>query len=166
MDKRAAVDRRAFLKLSGLAAIAPGISPFMRAEAQALLGPNADYSLRIGQARVELAPDHIISTTSYNGQFPGPQLRCTEGRRVIVDIFNDTDIPEQLHWHGQKVPVDLDGAAEEGTPYIAAHGMRRIGLTPGPAGLRFYHSHLIAAGNLGAGSLQRPSRSRVHRTPA
>jgi FtsP/CotA-like multicopper oxidase with cupredoxin domain len=102
MDKRAAVDRRAFLKLSGLAAIAPGISPFMRAEAQALLGPNADYSLRIGQARVELAPAHIISTTTYNGQFPGPQLRFTEGRRVIVDISTTPIYPSNCTGTGRR----------------------------------------------------------------
>ena len=31
-----------------------------------------------------------------------------------IDVFNDTDLAEQLRWHGQMVPVDLDGAAEEG----------------------------------------------------
>ena len=42
-----------------------------------------------------------------------------------MDVFNDTDMPEQLHWHGQMVPVDVDGASEEGTPFIPAHGKRR-----------------------------------------
>ena len=55
---------------------------------------------------------------------------------MIVDVHNDTDTPEQLHWHGQFVPVDVDGAAEEGTPFIPAHGMRRISFTPRPAGFR------------------------------
>ncbi|HKU08095.1 MAG TPA: multicopper oxidase domain-containing protein, partial [Bradyrhizobium sp.] len=36
----------------------------------------------------------------YNGQFPGPLLRFVEGKRVAVDIYNETDTPEQLHWHG------------------------------------------------------------------
>jgi len=78
-----------------------------------------------------LAPDRIISTTIYNGVFPGPLLRFKEGQQVVVDIHNDTDTPEQLHWHGQTVPVDVDGASEEGTPFIPAHGMRRIAFTPG-----------------------------------
>jgi len=52
------------------------------------------------------------STTLYNGQFPGPMVRLTEGKRVVVDIYNDTD----THWHGQFVPADVDGAAEEGRP--------------------------------------------------
>ena len=70
---------------------------------------------------------------------------------MTVDIFNDTDSPEQLHWHGQKVAVDVDGAAEEGTPFVPAHGKRRMTFTPGPAGLRFYHTHNRAGANLAAG---------------
>jgi FtsP/CotA-like multicopper oxidase with cupredoxin domain len=76
----------------------------------------ADHTIRIATGLVELSPEHIVSTTLYNGQFPGPLVRLTEGKRVVVDIYNDTDTPEQLHWHGQFVPIDVDGAAEEGTP--------------------------------------------------
>ena len=76
-----------------------------------------DYSLHIKISAVEIAPKRIISAITYNGQFPGPLLRFKEGRTVTVDIYNHTDTPEQLHWHGQKVGVDVDGAAEEGTPF-------------------------------------------------
>ena len=111
----------------------------------------ADYTIRIGTGLVEVGPQRILSTATYNGQFPGPLLRLKEGRRVVVDIHNDTDTPEQLHWHGQFLPVDVDGAAEEGTPFIPAHGMRHISFTPGPAGFRFYHAHLRAGADLSAG---------------
>lgn len=111
----------------------------------------ADHTIRIGTGLVELAPDRILSVATYNGQFPGPLLRFKEGRRVVVDIYNDTDTPEQLHWHGQFLPVDVDGSSEEGTPYIPAHGRRRIAFTPGPAGFRFYHTHLRAGSDLHAG---------------
>jgi len=117
----------------------------------ALESSAADYTLRIKVSPVEIAPQKIISTTTYNGQFPGPLLRFKEGQPVTVDIFNDTDSPEQLHWHGQKIPVDVDGAAEEGTPFVLAHGKRRITFTPGPAGFRFYHTHNRAGANLAAG---------------
>lgn len=111
----------------------------------------ADYTLHIRSSAIEIAPKRIISAVTYNGQFPGPLLRFKEGRQVIVDIFNDTDTPEQLHWHGQKVSVDVDGAAEEGTPFIPAHGKRRISFTPNPAGFRFYHTHNRAGADLSAG---------------
>src|SRR5262249_10957702 len=77
--------------------------------------------------------------------------RLKEGRPVTIDVHNETDTPEQLHWHGQTVPVDVDGAAEQGTPYIPAHGHRRITFTPGPAGLRFYHTPAAAGADLRAG---------------
>src|ERR1700752_3666422 len=99
----------------------------------------ADLTLRIASGLVELAPDHIVSTALYNGQFPGPLLRLTEGKQVVVDIHHDTATPKQLHWHGQFIPTDVDGAAEEGTPYIPPRGMRRIAFVPKPSGFRFYH---------------------------
>src|SRR5580704_2382487 len=101
----------------------------------------ADYTLHIQNSPIEIAPKRIISATTYNGLFPGPLLRFKEGRQVTVDIYNDTDTPEQLHWHGQKVSADVDGAAEQGTPFIPAHGKRQIAFTPSPAGFRFYHTH-------------------------
>jgi FtsP/CotA-like multicopper oxidase with cupredoxin domain len=98
-------------------------------------GP-ADYSLTIATTPIELAPNRMISVTTYNGQFPGPLLRLKEGERVTIEIRNDTDTPEQLHWHGQFVSTDVDGAAEEGTPFIPPHGSRRISFVPKPAGFR------------------------------
>jgi FtsP/CotA-like multicopper oxidase with cupredoxin domain len=68
-----------------------------------------------------------------------------------IICLNDTDTPEQLHWHGQTVPVDMDGVSEEGTPFIPAHGMRCIAFTSGPAGLRFYHTHLTPGADLSGG---------------
>ena len=142
--------RREFLRTSGLAAGALLFScpkHLLALERQAA----ADYAVHIKAAPIEIAPDQILSTITYNGQFPGPLLRFKEGQQVTVDIFNETDTPEQLHWHGQKVSTDVDGSAEEGTPYIPAHGQRRVTFTPNPAGLRFYHTHNRAGANLSAG---------------
>jgi FtsP/CotA-like multicopper oxidase with cupredoxin domain len=151
--------RRDLLQFGTAAALAGTLPAACRPETNRAQGPAApgapggpaDHTLRIATGLVELAKNKIIATTTYNGQFPGPLLRLKEGRRVVVDIHNDTDTPEQLHWHGQFVPVDVDGAAEEGTPYIPAHGGRRIQFTPRPSGIRFYHTHVRAGANLAAG---------------
>jgi hypothetical protein len=66
------------------------------------------------------------------------------GQRVTVDIHNDTDTPELVHWHGQMIPSDVDGASEEGTAFVPAHGMRRVAFVPKPSGFRFYHTHVPA----------------------
>jgi FtsP/CotA-like multicopper oxidase with cupredoxin domain len=63
-----------------------------------------------------------------------------------------TDIPEVVHWHGQMIPSDVDGAIEEGTPVIPPHGMRRISFVPKPAGFRFLHTHVVAGPDLGKGT--------------
>jgi FtsP/CotA-like multicopper oxidase with cupredoxin domain len=145
------IDRRFLLKLAGLASVA-GLAPNRTLGAEDGSNVTADYTLRIATGLVELAPEHIVSTALYNGQFPGPLIRLTEGKRVVVDVHNDTDTPELVHWHGQMIPSDVDGAAEEGTPYIPAHGMRRIAFVPKPAGFRFYHTHVVAGGDLNRGT--------------
>ena len=139
--------RRTFLKTASLAAGAALLSRHGYPQDAS----KADYTIRIQTNPIEIAPNHIISTTTYNGQFPGPLLRFKESQPVTVDIVNETDTPEQLHWHGQKVSTDVDGAAEEGTPWIPAHGQRRITFTPNPSGLRFYHTHNRAGADLYAG---------------
>jgi FtsP/CotA-like multicopper oxidase with cupredoxin domain len=150
--------RREFLKLAGVvagAALGPGIGfgepePLVGGEYQTAES-KADYTLRIAANPIEIARKRIVSGTTYNGRFPGPLLRFKEGQPVVVDVFNDTDTPEQLHWHGQFLPTDVDGAAEEGTPFIPAHGTRRVTFTPRPAGFRFYHTHNRAGADLHAG---------------
>jgi len=146
------ISRRSFLKTAGLLAgsrLMPSISEQANATPEKELA--ADYTITIAASPVEIAPNKIISTTIYNGQFPGPLLRFKEGQEVIVDIYNHTDAAEQLHWHGQFVPVDVDGAAEEGTPFIPARGKRRISFVPQPSGYRFYHTHIRAGADLSAG---------------
>jgi FtsP/CotA-like multicopper oxidase with cupredoxin domain len=128
-----------------------GTSAAIAAAAATPIEEQADYEIRIGRAAVELAPGRVVTTTTYNGGFPGPLLRLRAGRAVVVDLINQTGTAEQLHWHGQRVPSDVDGAAEERTPYIPASGKRRIRFTPGPAGLRFYHTHLRAGADLSMG---------------
>src|SRR5450755_2899472 len=147
------LSRRNFLKTAGAAAGATLLSPphLLAQSPVAIASLNevpADYTLTIATKPIELAPNRIVSATTYNGQFPGPLLRLKEGERVTVDIRNDTDTPEQLHWHGQFLSTDVDGAAEEGTPFIPPRGSRRISFVPRPSGFRFYHTHVRAGANL------------------
>ena len=115
-------------------------------------GSEADFTLRIAPVTVELDPGHILSTIGYNGSAPGPVLRMREGKPVTVDIINETDSPELVHWHGMLIPSDVDGSEEEGSPYVPAHGKSRIKFTPGPAGSRWYHTHAMAMDDLHKGA--------------
>jgi FtsP/CotA-like multicopper oxidase with cupredoxin domain len=145
------IDRRTLLRLAAMAPFATAPALFGRPVSQANT-EKADYTLHIGTGLIELAPEHIVSTTLYSGVFPGPLLRFTEGKRVIIDIRNDTDTPELVHWHGQIIPSDVDGAAEEGSPFVPPHAMHRVDFVPRPSGFRFYHTHVAAGGDLNRGT--------------
>jgi len=115
-------------------------------------GRPADFTLQIAPMIVELAPQVVISTIGYNNKVPGPLLRTREGRSVTVDVVNDTDVPEYVHWHGLFVPPEVDGVEEEGTPPVPPHGRRRYQFVAKPAGSRWYHSHTAAMMDLHRGS--------------
>ena len=115
-------------------------------------GRAADFTLQIAPMMVELAPQVVISTIGYSNKVPGPLLRMREGQLVTIDVVNDTDVPEYVHWHGLFVPSEVDGAEEEGTPPVPPHGRRRYQFVAKPAGSRWYHSHTAAMMDLHRGS--------------
>jgi FtsP/CotA-like multicopper oxidase with cupredoxin domain len=149
--------RRHFLQLGSLALAQTAAtrlqpqSPLIHA-AQPQSAGKADISLRIEPVTVELAPDRILSTIGYNGASPGPILRMKEGKPISVEVFNDTDTPELVHWHGMLIPSDVDGVEEQGTPVIPPHSQRRYQFTPAPFGSRWYHSHAMAMSDLHKGT--------------
>ena len=115
-------------------------------------GEPADVTLRIGTVLADIAKDHTISTIGYNGTVPGPLIRLREGVPVMVEVFNDTNTAELVHWHGQIIPASVDGAAEEKSLEVPAHGHIRYQLTPQPAGARFVHTHVMSMADLNRGT--------------
>ncbi len=111
-----------------------------------------DITLRIQEITAELGPRQKVKTLAYNGQTPGPLLRMTEGRTVNIEVINETAEPDLVHWHGFHIPPEVDGAQEEGTPMLMGQSRRRYSFTARPSGTRWYHSHTVAAQNLGKGT--------------
>ncbi len=87
-------------------------------------GHAADYTLKIAPTMVELSPRVVISTIGYSDKVPGPMIRVREGQSVSVEVVNETDVPEYVHWHGLFVPSEVDGVEEQGTPPVPPHGRR------------------------------------------
>jgi FtsP/CotA-like multicopper oxidase with cupredoxin domain len=81
--------RRGFLKAAGAGCIMAA-APRMSWPTVVQSREPADYTLRIATGLVELGAQQIVSTTLYNGQFPGPLLHFKEGKPVTVDVHNDT----------------------------------------------------------------------------
>ncbi len=89
-----------------------------------------------------------MRTIAYNGAVPGPILRLREGVPVTIEVINDTDKPDLVHWHGLHVSAETDGAMEQGSPPVAARGRQRYTFAPTPVGTRWYHSHMFAGRDL------------------
>src|SRR4029077_21194450 len=154
------MDRRNFIKVGGALAGGLGLGrllpaqqsppmPQMQNQAQNQAPQTtADFTLKIAPVLVELAPYRSLSTIGYNGTSPGPLIRVREGKPVTIDVINDTDVPELVHWHGQLIPSEVDGAEEEGTAMIPPHGRYRYQFTPRPAGSRWYHTHTMALSDM------------------
>ncbi len=140
------IQRRDFLLAAGAVALnaISDLSRPMRLSAAS----KADFTIRIAPLSVELAAGKTIQTVAYNGTVPGPVLRMKEGKPIRVDVFNDTDVPELVHWHGQEISAEADGAEEEGSPFVPPKGHSRISFTPRPAGTRWYHTHVMAMADL------------------
>ena len=60
-----------------------------------------------------------------------------------VDVYNETDSAERIHWQGQDTALDA--------ACVPARSLRRMEFVPARPGLHFYHSHLVAAANLETG---------------
>lgn len=152
------MNRHTFLALAGATSLAEcaagktaigaqstALSPLERAS-------RPDFTVRIVSANVEVSPGHVVRTTTYGGIVPGQTLRMREGVPVTVDVFNDTDAVNVIHWHGQIVPPAVDGVIELGTPPVPAHGSRRYHFVPKPRGTRWYHSHVDSGKNTDRGA--------------
>jgi FtsP/CotA-like multicopper oxidase with cupredoxin domain len=139
------LDRRGFLIGASFALLGTAAKTKLWAQTP------ADVRLEIAPFKLEIAPKKIIRTVAYNGRVPGPLIRWPEGKPITIDVVNNSDAPEIVHWHGLWIPSDEDGAMEEGSPMIAAGGQRRYSFTPRPTGFRWYHTHAFAGHDLKRG---------------
>src|ERR1700712_4823081 len=100
------MERRAFLASCSTTALA------LQGAVRVHLPP-ADHQLRIAPYRLELSPRVTVNTIAYNDMVPGPLLRFRAGVPVTIDVQNDADHPEFVHWHGLHISAEMDGAMEQ-----------------------------------------------------
>lgn len=140
------MNRREFLGLSGAAAAGTLLKDKSPVPEQP-----ADVTLQIALLKLEIAPRKVISTTAYNGRVPGPLIRWPEGKPIAIDVVNQSETAEIVHWHGLFNSSEMDGAMEEGSPMIPPGATKRYAFTPRPSGFRWYHTHTFAGHNLKKG---------------
>jgi FtsP/CotA-like multicopper oxidase with cupredoxin domain len=88
---------------------------------------------QIGDARVRML--------AYNGSVPGPTLRVKEGSEIVVDVVNDGDLENTVHWHGLRLDNRYDGTHETQTPIPVGGSFKARVAFPDP-GAYWYHPHI------------------------
>ena len=102
-------------------------------------------------ADVEVAPGKIVKAWTYDGGLPGPLIRAHLGDRVIVHFTNDLPQPTTIHWHGVRVPIEMDGVPGISQPEVKGGDTFTYDFIVRDAGLYWYHPHVMSAAQVGSG---------------
>jgi FtsP/CotA-like multicopper oxidase with cupredoxin domain len=62
--------------------------------------PLREYKIVALNKTIEVLPGLEFPAWTYNGQIPGPTLRCTEGDRIRIHFTNGSNHPHTIHFHG------------------------------------------------------------------
>ncbi len=102
-------------------------------------------------ADVEVAPGKSVHAWTYDGGLPGPLIRAQVGDRVIVHFTNNLPEPTTIHWHGVRVPIEMDGVPDVSQPEVKPGGTFTYDFVVRDAGLFWYHPHVMSAAQVGFG---------------
>src|SRR5947208_16796597 len=108
-----------------------------------------DLDARI--AAVEVAPGVRADAWTYDGGIPGPLIRAHAGDRLIVHFTNHLPQPTTVHWHGIRVPIQMDGVPDISQPEIKTGETFTYDFVARDAGLFWYHPHVMSAAQVGYG---------------
>jgi FtsP/CotA-like multicopper oxidase with cupredoxin domain len=108
-----------------------------------------DLTARV--ADVDVGSNRTVRAWTYNGGIPGPLIRAHVGDRVIVHFTNDLPQPTTVHWHGVRVPIEMDGVPEVSQPEVKRGETFTYDFTVRDAGLYWYHPHVMSAAQVGFG---------------
>ena len=109
--------------------------------------------VRLEAAPVELAilPGVKSKVWAYGGSVPGPLIRARAGDRVIVDFVNNLPDDSTIHWHGIRLPPEMDGVPGHSQAPVPPGGEFRYEFVVPDAGLFWYHPHVQSAKQVGDG---------------
>jgi FtsP/CotA-like multicopper oxidase with cupredoxin domain len=164
MKDRVFFSRRAAVIATGLmASLAVGLILALAAcggsDADAELGdpgfvfgdPDVDIDLTAEVVDWEVYPGETVEAWVYNGSYPGPEFRVTEGEKVRVNITNNLPEATTVHWHGLDVPNDQDGVPGITQPDIEPGESWTYEFVAERVGTSVYHTHSNTAAQLAKG---------------
>jgi FtsP/CotA-like multicopper oxidase with cupredoxin domain len=102
-------------------------------------------------ADLEIIPGTTTEVWTYDGALPGPLVRAKVGDRLIVHFENSLPAETSIHWHGLRVPVEMDGVPGASGPAIGPGEAFVYDFTLRDPGLYWYHPHVDSAVQVASG---------------
>ncbi len=97
--------------------------------------------LEAGPFDWQFAPGRSIPGYGFNGQVPGPTIEGNVGDTLVVQLRNGLPEPTTIHWHGLRVPAEMDGTERVQRPVQPGDTFEYRFVLP-DAGTFWYHPHL------------------------
>jgi FtsP/CotA-like multicopper oxidase with cupredoxin domain len=104
------------------------------------LADGEKFELRIAPVRKRIG-DATVRMLAYNGSIPGPILRVREGSEIVVNVVNEGDMENTVHWHGLRLDNRYDGTHQTQTPIPVGGTFTARVAFPDP-GAYWYHPHI------------------------
>ena len=139
--------------IPGLEILRPEVTPFLPGSGLELatlppaiprrvvvLEDGDSLSLEAGLVRRTLA-GRTFAMYGFNGQYPGPLVRVSEGATIVVNFTNRLDMPTAVHWHGVRLDNKFDGVPHVTQELVEPGGAFRYVVRFPDAGIYWYHPH-------------------------
>jgi FtsP/CotA-like multicopper oxidase with cupredoxin domain len=132
----------------------PAVTSELGLSQEADLNPDphvVEVNLTAKVSSVEIAPGRRVDAWTYGGTLPGPLIRAKVGDRLIVHFSNALPQPTTVHWHGIRVPIEMDGVPGVSQEPVPPGGTFTYDFVLPDAGLYWYHPHAMSAAQVGFG---------------
>ena len=100
---------------------------------------------------MEIIEGKITPVWTYGGSLPGPMIRAKVGDRLIIHFSNNLPDSTSIHWHGVRVPNNMDGVPGVTQDPVPAGGEFTYDFVLRDAGTYWYHPHINSAAQVGWG---------------
>ena len=101
-----------------------------------------EYEIVAFDREIEIAPGIFFPAWTYNGQVPGPTIRCNEGDHLRIRFTNAGSHPHTMHFHGIHAAF-MDGVTGIGRGNINVGETFTYEFDAKPFGCHLYHCHAI-----------------------
>jgi FtsP/CotA-like multicopper oxidase with cupredoxin domain len=128
------------------AELAPPEAPDLNADPRIV-----EVTLDARVTNLSLTPGASTPCFTYGDRIPGPVIRARVGDRLIVHFANHLPEPTTIHWHGVRVPNDMDGVPGVSQEQVPPGGTFDYDFILPDAGTYWYHPHVDSALQVGNG---------------